>query len=29
MVHVASSYRLRRVEAEDGRVDPTGYVGPF
>jgi hypothetical protein len=28
-VHVASSWRLHRVEAEDGWVDVTGYVGPF
>jgi hypothetical protein len=26
---VASSRRLRRVEAENGRVDATGCVGPF
>jgi hypothetical protein len=29
MVHVASSRRLRREEAEDGRVDATDCVGPF
>jgi hypothetical protein len=29
MVHVASSRRLCRVEADDGRVDAMGYVGPF
>ena len=29
MVHVASSRRLRRVEAEDGRADATGCVGLF
>jgi hypothetical protein len=29
MVHVTSSRKLRRVEAEDGRVDAMGYVGPF
>jgi hypothetical protein len=28
-VHVASSRRLHRVEAEDGRVGVTGYIGPF
>jgi hypothetical protein len=26
---VTSSRRLRRVEAEDGRVDATGYIRPF
>jgi hypothetical protein len=29
MVHVTSSRRLRRVEAEDGRVDVMGCIGPF
>jgi hypothetical protein len=29
MVHVASSLRLRREEAEDGRVDATGCVRPL
>jgi hypothetical protein len=29
IVHVASSWRLRRVEAEDGWVDPTGCIRPF
>jgi hypothetical protein len=29
VVHMASSPRLRRVEAEDGWVDATGCVGPF
>jgi hypothetical protein len=29
MVHVASSWRLCRVEAKDERVDATGCVGPF
>jgi hypothetical protein len=29
MMHVASSCRLHRVQAEDGRVDMTGCVGPF
>jgi hypothetical protein len=29
MVHVTSSLRLRRVEAEDGLVDATGCVRPF
>jgi hypothetical protein len=28
-VHVTSTRRLHRIEAEDGRVDMTGYVGPF
>jgi hypothetical protein len=28
-MQVASSWRVRRVEAEDGRVDETGCVGPF
>jgi hypothetical protein len=26
---VTLSQRLHRIEAEDGRVDATGYVGPF
>jgi hypothetical protein len=26
---VASSQRLHRDQVEDGRVDATGYVGPF
>jgi hypothetical protein len=26
---VTLSQRLRRIEAEDGRVDATGYVGPL
>jgi hypothetical protein len=29
VVRVASSQRLRRDEAEDGRVDTTGYIRPF
>jgi hypothetical protein len=29
MVDVASSRRMRRVEAEDGRVDATGCDRPF
>jgi hypothetical protein len=29
MVHMTSSRRLRRVEAEDGRVDGMGCIGPF
>jgi hypothetical protein len=29
MVHVASSRRLRRVEAKDGRADTMGCTGPF
>jgi hypothetical protein len=29
MVHVASSWRLYRVEGEDGWVDVTGCIGPF
>jgi hypothetical protein len=29
MVHVASSWRLRRDQAEDGRVDAIGCVGPY
>jgi hypothetical protein len=29
MVHVASSRRLRWVEAEDGRVDAMRYIRPF
>jgi hypothetical protein len=29
VVHVASSRRLRRVEAEDGWVDAMGYIGLF
>jgi hypothetical protein len=28
VVHVAPSWRLRRRQAEAGRVDATGYVGP-
>jgi hypothetical protein len=28
-VHVAPSRRLRRDEAEDGRVNAMGCVGPF
>jgi hypothetical protein len=28
-VHVAPLWRLRRVQAEDGWVDATGYVGLF
>jgi hypothetical protein len=27
VMHVVSSWRLRRDEAEDGRVDAMGYVG--
>jgi hypothetical protein len=29
MVHMASSWRLRRVKAEDGWVDVMGYIRPF
>jgi hypothetical protein len=29
MVHMASLLRLCRVEAEDGRVDATDYIGPY
>jgi hypothetical protein len=29
MVHVASLWRLRRVEAEDRRVDVMGCIGSF
>jgi hypothetical protein len=29
MVHVVSSWRLRRVEAEDGWVDATGCIKLF
>jgi hypothetical protein len=29
VVHVESSWRLRREEAEYRRVDTTDYVGPF
>jgi hypothetical protein len=29
MVHVASSWRLRQIDAEDERVDATGCIGPF
>jgi hypothetical protein len=29
LVNVASSWRLRRGEAEDGWVDAMGYVGPL
>jgi hypothetical protein len=29
VLYVALLQRLRRVEAEDGRVDVTGCVGPF
>jgi hypothetical protein len=29
MVHVASSQRLCRVEAEDSRVDAMTCIGPF
>jgi hypothetical protein len=29
MMHVTSSRRLRRVEAEDGRIDVTDCIGPF
>jgi hypothetical protein len=28
MVHVASSWRMRRSEAEDGWIDMMGCVGP-
>jgi hypothetical protein len=28
MVHMALSWRLRRVETEDRRVDATGGIGP-
>jgi hypothetical protein len=29
VVHMAASQRLRRVQAEDGRVDATGCIEPF
>jgi hypothetical protein len=29
MVHIASSWRLSQVEAEDGRVNVMCCVGPF
>jgi hypothetical protein len=29
MVHVALLWRLRRVKAEDGRIEVMGYVEPF
>jgi hypothetical protein len=29
VVHVASSRRLHREKAKDGRVDASGYVRPF
>jgi hypothetical protein len=29
MVHVASSWRLRRVKIGDGRIDATGCIRPF
>jgi hypothetical protein len=29
MVHVTSSRRLCRVEAEDRRIDATDYIEPF
>jgi hypothetical protein len=29
VVHVAPSWRLRRVQAEDRRVDAIGCIGPF
>jgi hypothetical protein len=29
MMHMASSQMLRRVEAEDGRVDATVCIGPY
>jgi hypothetical protein len=29
VVHMVLSWRLRRGEAEDGRVNAMGYVGPF
>jgi hypothetical protein len=29
MVHVASSWRLRRDQVKDGRVDVMGCIGPF
>jgi hypothetical protein len=29
MVHVASSWRLHRVEVKDRRVDATGCIGLF
>jgi hypothetical protein len=29
MVHLASSQMSYRDEAEDGRVDATGCIGPF
>jgi hypothetical protein len=28
VVHVTLSWRLRRIEVEDGQVDATSYVGP-
>jgi hypothetical protein len=28
IVHVALSQMLRRVDAGDGRVDATGFIGP-
>jgi hypothetical protein len=29
VVHVAPSWRLRRDQVKDGRVDATGCVGPY
>jgi hypothetical protein len=29
VVHMASSWRSRKDEAKDGRVDVTGYIGLF
>jgi hypothetical protein len=29
VVHVASSWKLRREEAKDGRANAIGCVGPF
>jgi hypothetical protein len=29
MVHVTSSCRLRRIKAEDERIDAMGRIGPF
>jgi hypothetical protein len=29
VVHVAPSWWLRRVQAEDGWIDATGCIGPF
>jgi hypothetical protein len=29
MVHVASSWRSRTYDVEDGQVDVMGYIGPL